>query len=225
MREIRYAAVNGKEIPVLISDENEALLAARAAGGAIVGLWSGEGRGTAAPYAVEALSDVTEEFLERAARRHLGLPWRICETRRLLVREMTGDDFDEVWANQVGRGFGSVEELEAYTKHQYTFYEFGFWALVEKETGDLIGVAGLKVPEEDGKEEQELEILGEILEAYVDTPIKKDAFLIGDLGLDSFLIVYFISEVDDRFGAAIEMPEHVEYMTVQDVLDQLNGRK
>ena len=29
MREIRYAAVNGKEIPVLISDENEALLAAR----------------------------------------------------------------------------------------------------------------------------------------------------------------------------------------------------
>ncbi|RHW00595.1 acyl carrier protein [Clostridium sp. OF09-10] len=75
------------------------------------------------------------------------------------------------------------------------------------------------------KEEQELEILGEILEAYVDTPIKKDAFLIGDLGLDSFLIVYFISEVDDRFGAAIEMPEHVEYMTVQDVLDQLNWRK
>ena len=57
MREIRYAAVNGKEIPVLISDENEALLAARAAGGAIVGLWSGEGRGTAAPYAVEALSE------------------------------------------------------------------------------------------------------------------------------------------------------------------------
>ena len=156
MREIRYAAVNGKEIPVLISDENEALLAARAAGGAIVGLWSGEGRGTAAPYAVEALSDVTEEFLERVARRHLGLPWRICETRRLLVREMTGDDFDEVWTNQVGRGFGSVEELEAYTKHQYTFYEFGFWALVEKKTGDLIGVAGLKVPEEDGKEEQEL---------------------------------------------------------------------
>ena len=36
MREIRYAAVNGKEIPVLISDENEALLAARAAGGPLL---------------------------------------------------------------------------------------------------------------------------------------------------------------------------------------------
>ena len=73
-------------------------------------------------------------------------------------------------------------------------------------------------------EQEELKILGEILESYVDTPIKKDAFLIGDLGLDSFLIVYFISEVDDRFGVTIEMPEHVEYMTVQDVLDQLNKK-
>ena len=73
-------------------------------------------------------------------------------------------------------------------------------------------------------EQEELKILVEILESYVDTPIKKDAFLIGDLGLDSFLIVYFISEVDDRFGVTIEMPEHVEYMTVQDVLDQLNKK-
>ena len=47
-------------------------------------------------------------------------------------------------------------------------------------------------------EQEELKILGEILEAYIDTPIEKDAFLISDLGLDSFLIVYFISEVDDR---------------------------
>ena len=60
-------------------------------------------------------------------------------------------------------------------------------------------------------EQEELKILGEILEAYIDTPIEKDAFLISDLGLDSFLIVYFISEVDDRFGVTIEMPEHVEY--------------
>ena len=78
--------------------------------------------------------------------------------------------------------------------------------------------------QDERKEEQELEILGEILEAYIDTPIEKDAFLISDLGLDSFLIVYFISEVDDRFGVTIEMPEHVEYMTVQDVLDQLNQK-
>mgnify|MGYP000210005414 CR=1 FL=1 len=75
------------------------------------------------------------------------------------------------------------------------------------------------------KEEQELEILGEILEAYVDTPIK------GTFTAESSFSFRITNKenahfaVDDRFGTAIEMPEHVEYMTVQDVLDQLNGRK
>ena len=82
----------------------------------------------------------------------------------------------------------------------------------------------MELQNDDLAEQAELNILGEILESYVDTPIEKDAFLIGDLGLDSFLIVYFISEVDDRFGVTIEMPEHVEYMTVRDVLDQLNRK-
>lgn len=162
MRETRIVKVNEREIPVLISDEKEALLAAKAAGRAIVGLWRpgmDMGEISAARYAVEELSDATEEFLERAVRREMGLPWRICETKRLLVREMVGDDFDEVWENQVGRGFGSVEQLADYTKYQYGFYEFGFWALVEKATGELIGLAGLKVPEEDGTADEKVVVM------------------------------------------------------------------
>lgn len=161
MRVTRIAKVNNREIPVLISDEKEALLAAKAAGRAIVGLWR-PGMDmeeiSAAPYAVEKLSDAAGEFLERIARRHLGLPWRICETERLLIREMFGDDFDEVWENQIGHGFGTVEELLAYTKYQYTFYEFGFWALVDKESQELVGVAGLKVPEEKEGPEEDAEV-------------------------------------------------------------------
>lgn len=151
MKEIRIAKVNQREFPVLISDEKEALLAAKAAGRAIVGLWRpGMDMEELAParYVIGDISDASGEFLERTVRRHLGLPWKICETERLLIREMSGDDFDEVWANQVGRGFGTVEEFLAYTKNQYSFYEFGFWALVEKASGELIGVAGLTVPEE-----------------------------------------------------------------------------
>jgi len=150
MQEIRIAKVNRMEVPVLISDEKEALLAAKAAGRAIVGLWRpGMDMDMVSParYVVEDLDDVTERFLERTARRHMGLPWKICETKRLVIRELFGDDFDEVWDNQVGRGFGSLEEFLSYTKHQYSFYEFGIWALVHKETGELAGVAGLKVPE------------------------------------------------------------------------------
>lgn len=135
----------------MISDEKEALLAAKAAGGAVIGLWRpGQEMEelAAAAYVVEDPEDITENYLERVARRHLGLPWQICETDRLIIREMFADDFDEVWNYRIGRGFGSVEELQAYTKNQYTFYEFGFWALVLKETGALAGVAGLTLPED-----------------------------------------------------------------------------
>lgn len=150
MQELRIAKVNGNEVPVLISDEKAALLDAKAAGRAVVGLWRpGQEMEelSAAKYVVEDSAEVSEEFLERVARRHLGLPWKICETERLVIREMFADDFDEVWGHQIGRGFGSVEELQAYTKNQYSFYEFGFWVLALKDTGELVGVAGLTVPE------------------------------------------------------------------------------
>lgn len=150
MKEVRWVLVNKHEVPVLISDEKEALLTAKADGGAIIGLWrkdQGMDALAGAKYVVEELSDVTDEFAERVARRNRKLPWKICETERLVVREIFADDFDEIWMNQIGHGFGSVEELERYTKNQYEFYEFGFWAVLEKESGKLVGVAGLTVPE------------------------------------------------------------------------------
>ena len=52
-----------------------------------------------------------------------------------------------------------MEELYAYTKNQYTFYEFGFWAVVEKKTGTLAGVAGLTIPGEDERGDSEIETL------------------------------------------------------------------
>lgn len=153
MREIRYAKVNNREIPVLLSNEKEALLAALAAGGAVVGLWDPERPDqdlSPARFLVENPEDADPQFLERVARRHLGLPWKICETDRLVIREIRGEDFTEIWENQIGMGFSTLEKLEAYTKHQYSFYGFGFWALAEKKTGDLIGVAGLTIPREAG---------------------------------------------------------------------------
>ena len=151
MQEIRIVKMDHFEVPVLISDEKEALLAAQAAGRALVGLWR-QGQPMEAlagvRYVVEDLADATDEYLERVARRHLGLPWKICETERLRIREMTERDFELVCANRVGPGLETVEQLRSYVKHQYDFYEFGFWALVEKATGKLVGVAGLLVPED-----------------------------------------------------------------------------
>ena len=157
MQETRMAVVNGEKIPVLISDEKEALLAAKAAGGAIVGLWrAGQETGqlAAADYVMEDMEAATEEFLERVARRHLGLPWNICETKRLHIREMAKEDLGEVWQRNIGDGFETMDGLMAYTKHQYQFYEFGFWAVTEKASGKLVGVAGLRVPAEDVTEDR-----------------------------------------------------------------------
>ncbi len=143
------AYVNGREVPVLISDEKEALLAAKAAGRAIVGLWrpgQDMDKTSAAKYVVEHLEDVTDEYLERVVRRHLGLPWRICETERLVIRELFADDFDEIWDHEIGNESGSVEELESVIKQQYAFHEFGLWGVFEKTDGELVGVAGLNLP-------------------------------------------------------------------------------
>ena len=169
------ASVNRHEIPVLISDEKEALLAAKAAGRAIIGLWRPEQDMddlAGAKYIVEDMDDVTDMLVERVARRHLGLPWHICETDRIVIREIFADDFDEVWFHQIGRGFGTIEELEVYTKNQYDFYEFGFWALVEKMTGELIGVAGLTVPEDVEDDRTEVYVLDVgATEAGADMPV------------------------------------------------------
>lgn len=99
MREERCITIDGQPYSVMISDEQEALLAAHAAGGALVGLWDEkhpEWSLAPAEYVVESLGDVTEEFLERVVLRKLGRPWVICETDRLVVREFEVADASQV---------------------------------------------------------------------------------------------------------------------------------
>lgn len=154
-------AVEGNIETVVVSDEKEALLAAKAAGRAVIALWEKEEKSDlfAASYAVPALEYITEELLEDVVRRRLGLPWRIAETKRLLIREFTLKDGQEVPEeedmSESDRVFHEPELLKAYIKNQYGFYEYGIWALVQKETGVLIGKAGfspLSLPSGDALE-------------------------------------------------------------------------
>lgn len=143
-------SVDGRICPVTVSDENKALLAAKAAGGAIVGIWRenrGENRDTsgldACLYLVTGEEDVTADLLEKAARRHLGLPWIIADTPRLRIREFTDNDPLEKpnpWDCGV---FAEEETRRAYIRHQYRFSEHGLWALEEKAGGRIIGKAGI----------------------------------------------------------------------------------
>ena len=96
---------------------------------------------------------ICPEYLERIVQRHIGLPWTIAETDRLIIREFTVEDIakmpeePEVWftkeEQEADQVFYDAEKLKAYIISQYRFYEYGIWALVRKKDGVIVGKAGL----------------------------------------------------------------------------------
>lgn len=115
----------------------------------------------------EGISDwLPEEFLWRVWLRSRGLPWQICETDRLILREMTEKDLDflyELQADEEAADFLEAleddrnvqrQKLTAYRQQMYGFYGFGIWIMEEKESGRPVGRAGLQM--RDGFAEPEL---------------------------------------------------------------------
>lgn len=157
----RQVLVDGKTYLLTISDDEKALLAAAAAGGAVLGIWNEQNPMKdfgAAAYLVEDPDDVTDRFAERIVRRHLGLPWVIGETERLVVREFCAEDAAAAGEELFGQDaagrrepqiaaadhiFLNRDTLAAYIRGQYHFYEYGIWAVVEKQSGIIIGRAGI----------------------------------------------------------------------------------
>ena len=87
------AFIENRSYVVVVSDEIQALLEAQAAGRAVVGVaeideWDMKG----IPYVVPSWEDATEELLDLVLRRHLGLPWLIDKTERLIIREFVRED-------------------------------------------------------------------------------------------------------------------------------------
>lgn len=117
-------------------------------------------------FGVEEPEELEKEYLERVFRRLKGLPWRILETERCLIRETTPEDVDafyEIYQDPAITEFmeGLYPEKEQerayireYREKVYAFYEFGVWTVVEKSSGDVIGRAGFSYRE--GYDEPEL---------------------------------------------------------------------
>lgn len=146
----RSIMVEGVFYTVVISDEQEALLAADAAGRVTIGLWRQNQAGQSlspAVFVVESMEDADELYLEQVVRRKLGFPWHIAETDRLLLREFCLADSayvpEEPADQDSDRIFSTPDALEGYIKNQYGFYQYGIWAVVEKESGKLVGKAGV----------------------------------------------------------------------------------
>ena len=146
---VKEVKVEGIRYPVTVSDDNEALLAAAAAGRAIIGIWDPSVRPLGAGfdaclYLVCEMEAADDMLLEKAVRRQYGLPWIIAQTKRLLIREFTKDDPLEAESDDDGDGvFSDRARREDYIDNQYRFHECGLWALVLKKSGLIIGKAGI----------------------------------------------------------------------------------
>lgn len=119
----------------------------------------GDGMACGAAYAFEEAPAIDREYLERVYRRFRGLPWDILETERCLLRETVEADVDALReiclepavARYMEDLYPTREEemayIRKYAEQMYSFYEFGVWTVLLKETGEVIGRAGLSVRE------------------------------------------------------------------------------
>lgn len=110
-------------------------------------------------YCVENLSDIDARYLDRVYRRFHDIPWNIAETARLRIREITVEDvpklyelYDDASITQYMEPLFADPEQEMiytreYIKNVYGFYGYGMWVLEDKESGQIIGRAGLEFKE------------------------------------------------------------------------------
>lgn len=113
----------------------------------------------AVPYAIEDLFQLEYKSYEEVYQRLAGLPWEILQTERLLVRESTLEDVDEFYRiyknpsitlymeNLYEDRDAEAAYMKAYIDQIYGFYGYGLWTVILKETGQVIGRAGLSVRE------------------------------------------------------------------------------
>ena len=115
----------------------------------------GVGNLSGVAYLIEDVGTMEASYLDRVYRRFHHLPWEITRTKRCILREMTMDDLPELFAlyedSEVTRYMEGllpyeeeVEKQKAYIVNRYPFYEYGLWMVCDKDTGEIIGRAGLE---------------------------------------------------------------------------------
>lgn len=116
---------------------------------------------------VEGFEEVDADFLEKVYQRYHHIPWTILGTERCVVRELCLDDLDDLFELYGGGEIDKYtdplypyeEEKEfqrAYIENMYRYFGYGMWLVFSKETGKLIGRAGLEHREYHHKVELEL---------------------------------------------------------------------
>lgn len=107
-------------------------------------------------YVIEGPESLCWEELQRIYLRICGVPLMIAETERLILRELSEEDIERMYAisckAEVRAYVDDIPEdrdeayahIRAYIKHVYPFYGYGYWGIFLKESGELIGRCGLQ---------------------------------------------------------------------------------
>lgn len=155
---------------LLVTDDSKAAEAAKKQGVAVLGYRPprvSRGYLGGVEYVAEKLSRVDEDFLNLVYMRAQGIPLTIAETQHTLIREMRVEDLPamyELYEEQDVRQwveplYSYEEEAEftrAYIKNMYGLYGYGLWLVFDRQTGELIGRAGISNRVINGEECQEL---------------------------------------------------------------------
>ena len=98
---------------------------------------------------------VSNRQQKQVRRRYNHIPWHIGETDRCLIRELSLSDLPALYELYDKPGMTDfveplydyeteLEYQKAYIENMYGFYEYGMWLVFSRETGKLIGRAGLE---------------------------------------------------------------------------------
>ena len=152
-------AISGdRKNTLYITDRVEIYAALRERGQYVLPYYHERNRSASFPgalYVMEKLEETDCESLDMAYRRLAGLPWDILETSRLSVRETTVEDVEDFYriygessiTAYMEDLFQDRDEEIAYTKNYietvYAFYGYGMWTVLEKESGTVVGRAGI----------------------------------------------------------------------------------
>ena len=147
---------NEKCIGIVKSNESVSMLEAHDI--AVLGYESTNDEILTCAYVAEDLSVIERRDLDIVYSRFHKLPLNILETERCRLREHTVNDYeaildiyqDESMTKYIAPLFEPDEErqyLQQYIDNIYKFFGYGLWLIVDKNTGEVIGRAGVETRE------------------------------------------------------------------------------
>lgn len=144
------------ETCLFITNKEQHAKEARALGMAVIGCVEGHFEVPKTTILLESPEDTSVSYLDRAFCHEKKLPAMIFETPRMVVKELTGEDMDALYAiltedevsrylpAKAGNREEELEKLISYISCVYSFFEYGYWGVFAKESGALIGRAGFR---------------------------------------------------------------------------------